>query len=183
MKFILIRGKSRHFLAVTRQQSRLFVPPATKLGQGNVFTGVCDSVNRGCLLPGGCLLRGCLVRWGWCLLPRGGACSGGWCLFRGCLLSGGGVCSQGVSALGGGVCSGGCLLSGGWCLLPGVSAPGGGAWWRPPRDGHCCGRYASYWNAFLLHFTFKVQRQTSREIMMLQNVFQFLSFAKYIELH
>ena len=20
-----------------------------------------------------------------------------------------------------------------------------------PRDGHCCGRYASYWNAFLLH--------------------------------
>ena len=20
----------------------------------------------------------------------------------------------------------------------------------PPRDGHCCGRYASYWNAFLL---------------------------------
>ena len=25
----------------------------------------------------------------------------------------------------------------------------GGAWWRPP-DGHCCGRYVSYWNAFLL---------------------------------
>ena len=29
------------------------------------------------------------------------------------------------------------------------------AWWdtpqeqTPPRDGHCCGRYASYWNAFL----------------------------------
>ena len=23
------------------------LPPATKLGQGNVFTGVCDSVNRG----------------------------------------------------------------------------------------------------------------------------------------
>ena len=25
----------------------LLLPPATKLGQGNVFTGVCDSVNRG----------------------------------------------------------------------------------------------------------------------------------------
>ena len=39
---------------------------------------------------------------------------------------------------------------------------GGGAWsqgvcsqggtcWRPPRDGHCCSRYASYWNAFLFY--------------------------------
>ena len=26
----------------------------------------------------------------------------------------------------------------------------GGAWWRPPPDGYCCGRYASYWNGFLL---------------------------------
>ena len=24
----------------------------------------------------------------------------------------------------------------------------------PPRDGHCCGRYASYWNAFLLYPSF-----------------------------
>ena len=37
-----------------------------------------------------------------------------------------------------------------------VPCPGGGlvwsrgdAWWRTPRYGHCCGRYASYWNAFL----------------------------------
>ena len=32
----------------------LILPPATKLGQGYVFTGVCDSVNRGgrgCLTP------------------------------------------------------------------------------------------------------------------------------------
>ena len=27
------------------------LPAATKLGQGNVFTGVCDSVNRGGVLP------------------------------------------------------------------------------------------------------------------------------------
>ena len=38
----------------------IFLPPATKLGQGYIFTGVCHSVNRGgvwswggCLLPGG----------------------------------------------------------------------------------------------------------------------------------
>ena len=28
----------------------IFLPAATKLGQGNVFTGVCDSVNRGVCL-------------------------------------------------------------------------------------------------------------------------------------
>ena len=59
---------------------------------------------------------------------------------RGCLL-------LGVSALGrrrvcsgegGGVCSRGCLLRG---------VPGG-----DPPDGYCCGRYASYWNAFLFFF-------------------------------
>ena len=47
-----------------------------------------------------------------------------------------------------------------WCLVLGEGVPGaGGAWskggllpggvWRPPPDGCCCGRCASYWNAFL----------------------------------
>ena len=68
----------------------------------------------------------------------------------------------------GGVCYGGvpgpgvCLVPGG--LLPGGvpgprPAPGGGGVSIPPcteadppgRDGYCCGRYASYWNAFLFH--------------------------------
>ena len=31
----------------TSVYSQLFLPPATKLGQGYVFTGVCDSVHRG----------------------------------------------------------------------------------------------------------------------------------------
>ena len=35
----------------------------------------------------------------------------------------------------------------------GVPGPGGclvpGGCGDPPRDGYCCGRYASYWNAFL----------------------------------
>ena len=58
---------------------------------------------------------------------------------------------------GGGAGPGGlCSRGGGGLVLRGVLGPGGflglgggGAWWRPPRDGHCCGRYASYWNAFL----------------------------------
>ena len=43
----------------------MFLPPATKLGQGYIFTGVCDSVHRGggswsggVPGPGGCLFGG-----------------------------------------------------------------------------------------------------------------------------
>ena len=47
------------------------------------------------------------------------------------ILSTGGVCSRGR----------GCLVSGGrWSLV------------ETPRDGYCCGRYTSYWNAFLFSF-------------------------------
>ena len=44
---------------------------------------------------------------------------------------------------------GGLLLGGG--LLPGGTCSGGGACLETPlkADGYCCGRYASYWNAFL----------------------------------
>ena len=62
-----------------------------------------------------------------------------------------------VCSGGGGVCSGGMCSRG--CLVPGRSALGG-AWSQEgclflgglvetPRGGHCCGRYAFYWNAFL----------------------------------
>ena len=79
----------------------VLLPPATKLGQGNVFTGVCDSVNGGLGVPppgGGGLLWGVF-------------CSGG-CLFPGgCLLWG--VSAGGVSAP-----RGGCLLPGGLVETP-----------------------------------------------------------------
>ena len=97
--------------------------PKRSFGQGNIFTPVCHSVHRG-----------------------GGACSK---FLGGCLLQifGGGACSK---------FSGGCLLqiSGGWgCLLQifgGVPAPN--FWGGPPIFGirSPFGRYASYWNAFLL---------------------------------
>ena len=82
------------------------LPPATKLGQGYVFTHVCDSVHRGVLCPsmhhrshdlGGSLSRGVSV-WGVSVqggfLSRGGGgfCPGGLCpggsLSRGSLFGG-----------------------------------------------------------------------------------------------
>ena len=101
-------------------------------------------------------------------MPSRGVCYGGppagWvCLARG------GVCSRGVSGLGGVPGLGGGLPCPGVSGLrrcawsgrvpgPGGSTPGGPAR-RPPlkADSYCCGRYASYWNAFLLsvHFNFK----------------------------
>ena len=95
-----------------------------------------------------------------CVILFTGGVSGpaGVCLFlRGCAWSQGGAWSWGGvpgPMGGGGAWSRGTLVLGGaWsrgrCLVP------GGAWWRPP-DGHCCGRYASYWNAFLFlnYFSF-----------------------------
>ena len=36
------------------------------------------------------------------------------------------------------------------CMPPATHAP------PPPADGYCCGRYASYWNAFLFCFCFYI---------------------------
>ena len=86
------------------------LPPATKLGQGYIFTGICHSVNRGVVCsqgvpaPGGSAPRGVPA-------PKGVPAPGGACSWWG-------------------ACSGECLV-------------------ETPRDGHCCGPYASYWNAFL----------------------------------
>ena len=60
------------------------------------------------------------------------------------ILSTGGRC-----LLLGGAWSGRCLLLGGVCS--------GGCLVETPRDGYCCGRYASYWNAFLFVFKFRLE--------------------------
>ena len=59
-------------------------------------------------------------------------------------------CSQGVPARGGG-------------LVPRGSGPGGSG--DPPRDGYCCGRYASYWNVFLFGKTFAENGMKMKEII------------------
>ena len=74
-----------------------FYRPQAKLREGNVFTGVCDSVHGG---GAGACFRGGVPG------PRGG-------------------------------------------YGPGGGGPGG-----DPPDGYCYGRYASYWNAFLLILDF-----------------------------
>ena len=50
----------------------------------------------------------------------------------------------------GGVCSRDSLSTG-----EGVGIPAYTEATPPPRDSHCCGRYASYWNAFLFEIVFK----------------------------
>ena len=186
-----------------------YLPPATKLGQGYVFTRVCDSVHRG-------------VGWGWYASMH---CR--WYLSMPCSRSAGGgrVASQhalkvvsqhalqvsgGVSrpTLGGGgspdphpvgLCIPACTeadppmvyLPGGVPAWGGVPAQGVYLWgctclsacWDthtpgqippwvdthpgqtyiplgrnspPPPGGHCSGRYASYWNAFLFYMRLSI---------------------------
>ena len=107
--------------------------------QGNVFTPVCDSVHR----------VGCLCQWG-CLCPWEVSLSGG-SLSRGVSVLGflfeevsvqGGSLYRWVSVQGG-LCPGGFLSRGGG-LCPGESLLG------TLSRTFTCGRYASYWNAFLL---------------------------------
>ena len=72
---------------------------------------------------------------------------------------------------GGGSAPGGLLLGG--CFLLGcVSALGGVCSWgwaggdppeqTHPMDGYCCGRYASYWNAFLVSFVSGQHQNTGK---------------------
>ena len=68
------------------------------------------------------------------------------------MLCSGGPARRGLPGLGG-AWSGGCLV---W----GVCSQGD-AWWRPP-DSHCCGQYASYWNAFLFGIFFGLRKGAMR---------------------
>ena len=72
---------------------------------------------------------------------RRGSVSGGGSASSGVLLTRGGSTSRGIR----------CLPPEGGGLPPGGSG-------NPPvmtcSDGHCSGRYASYWNAFLFYYRF-----------------------------
>ena len=122
------------------------LPPTNEVWGKVIFSEACvkNSVQGGCAIPA-CIAGGipaCLAAGG-CTIPAclaaGGSAPGG-CLvwgvpgLRGCLVRGG--------AWSGGVCLRGCLVE-----KPPRSRPPGTE--HPPRDGYCCGRYASYWNAFL----------------------------------
>ena len=86
----------------------MFLPPATKLGQGYIFTGVRDSVHRGGSARG-------------MSAPRGVCLLGGVSALEGYMLGGGGVCSRG-----------GCLVE---TLPPGTATAAGGT---QPTGMHSC---------------------------------------------
>ena len=93
-----------------------YLPPATKLGQGYIFTGVCDSVHGGGSAPGGRLvLVGGLVP------GSGGSAPGG------CLVPGGGLVP--------GPGEGGLLPGGAWWRPPGTATAAGGT---HPTGMHSC---------------------------------------------
>ena len=90
----------------------------TKLREGYVFTGVCDSVHRG----GACMVaRGCVVAGGhvWLL---GGVC-GCW----GCVIAGGVWLHGGMHGCWGGAWWGACMVWGGMCGCWGACVVAGGA--------------------------------------------------------
>ena len=115
-------------------RTKIFLITARKrsLGKGNIFIGACQE-----FCPQG-------GAWSWGVCSQGGGCVSA---PEGCLLPGGVPWSRGD------VCSGGCLLPG--CLLPGgCLVRGVGVFSQGVPGGYCCGRYASYWNAFLFYTVF-----------------------------
>ena len=144
----------------TKSQNRVncdFLPAATKLGQGNVFTGVCDSVHGGGgLVPGGLqFFRGVFKFFGG-LQFLGGVLQifwGGSPIFRGGSPNFWGVSNFLVGGLQ--IFLGGSpiFLGVSKFFLGGFSNFSGGLPNFPPSPPIrlMSGRYASYWNAFLFN--------------------------------
>ena len=149
---------------IHQDTDKSLLPPATKLGQGYVFTGVCDSVHRGaCMVAGGCawlgghawlpgacvVARECMVAMGVCVVAGGHVWLWGACVVAGgCAWLPGGLhgCGRGeacVVASGVHGCRGHMWLQGGHVWLQGACVG-----YDVIRS--MSGRYASYWNAFLL---------------------------------
>ena len=139
--FNVIYQNTESFITVHNEVAKVMLLQASVCPRG---VCVCAWTWGEGLLPGGSALG--------VSAPGGSAPGGGGLLPVGLLLGGllpGGSAPRGVCSRGG-LFQGGCLLLG-WCLLPGVVSQHALRQRPPPgRDGHCCGRYASYWNAFLL---------------------------------
>ena len=106
----------------TTLELNYYYRPQRSCGKVMFFTRICHCVHRGgggACMVGGHVWQG--VRCGWQGVHGGGG-------IRGRGTCGGGHVWQGVCM------AGGCVAKGGM---------------RGRRDGHCSGRYASYWNAFL----------------------------------
>ena len=112
------------------------------LVQGNIFTSICHSVRRGVCMVGACM--------------AGGVGASEQHVWQGVYMVGG-MCGRGVYMAGGHAWQGGMVAGGGACMAGGVCGRGHACWggacmtggMRGRRGGHCSGRYASYWHAFL----------------------------------
>ena len=118
--------------------SILLLPPAAKLGQGNIFRSVCQEF---CPRGGGCAWRGGVRQGG--MHGGGGAC-----------MAGGHMHGRGVHAWQGVCMAGGYVWQGGMHGMGACVAGGMHSWYYETRS--ISGRYASYWNAFLLSFVFSL---------------------------
>ena len=128
------------------------------LRKGNVFTSICFSVHRGHAWQRGvCMAKGAYM-------VKGGMCGKGDIHGKGGMHGKGVMCGRGHTW--GGMCGGGMHGKGdmhgrghawqghewqGLCMAGGMH---GGEGRHGRRDGHCSGRYASYWNAFLFNLVF-----------------------------
>ena len=100
-----------------------------------------------------CIQGACMVRGAWMvkrgMLDKGGHAGKGKCVAKGIM------CGKGVCMVKGGVHRGHAwqgLCKVGACIVGGMHGGGlhgGEGGMHGKRDGHCSGRYASYWNAFL----------------------------------
>ena len=141
--------------SVTYKQTSL--PPATKLGQGNIFRSVCQQ-----FCPQGGRHAWLLGGWGGCVVAPGGMCGFIWGGMHGFILGGmcGFIWGACVVLFGehawfylGGMCG---FIPGGVVLFGGMRGfiQGGHVWFFQffgyNEIRSMSGRYASYWNAFLL---------------------------------
>ena len=130
------------------------LPPATKLGQGNIFRSICQEFCPG---GGGHAWQGGAWQGGTCLVGgvhgRGDVHGKEACVARGhawrgaCMIGGACVAGMGACMAGGMHGKGGCAWQGGHGL--GVAWWGGGMCGKYYEILSMNGQYASYWNAFL----------------------------------
>ena len=124
----------------------IFYRPQLLLRKCNVFTRMCQEIcPQGGTCMAGAVHGGGMPERGTCM--AGVACVAGWHAWSGACVTGGGMREMG------GMCGRGTWVAGGmhgrrYAWQGGVRGGGGGGVMHGRRDGHCCGRYAFYWNAF-----------------------------------
>ena len=133
-----------------------FLPPATKLGQGNIFRSVCQQF---CPQEGACVVapgEACVVApggmrgfiWGCVWFYSGGMCCFIWRGMHGFIWGACMVLFGGVHGFIGGACV--VLFRGACVVLFRGGVHGFFSFFGYNEIRSMSGRYASYWNAFLL---------------------------------